>query len=357
MWAEPSFVVYYPDTVYANPSILEIDLLLIFEGGYACVELKERPSRAVYDSLKFYVNGLASQPILYAAALGKPEERRSLRSEMGKQGVANPLIVNWFGICRRIAKLISRRGIETLMNERHKLFSLDNFLCAMLIYGSPRVCRALVADLKWLGERFELVDLRLKLLEAAKGLEGAKEGLGALMGSDEDSEPQRGLAKLVVMAATLSSDELRRRAARALADYVTKSGAGEVLVLCTNKSLEDAKVVCDGCSDHLRDRVRLSLELVQAKGEELEEKWAKRAVKLAGSDMSAIVLVGELPKGVLISLLERLKRARNKPKLAVLMWRARLSSEFAQELQDVLNCMRSEVKGREEVKLEVVELP
>jgi hypothetical protein len=111
--------------------------LVIFRGGYMCVELKRRASAAPADSLKYFISGLAQQPVLYV--FRESEERP------GNIQHPTPFLVPWTDFLGELIgdKECFYKHVERLAEERKRLFSLDNFLRLLLVYGSTRCLRRL----------------------------------------------------------------------------------------------------------------------------------------------------------------------------------------------------------------------
>ncbi|MCC6050971.1 MAG: hypothetical protein LM580_09705, partial [Thermofilum sp.] len=150
--------------VYSNPRIAEVDLLVIFEGGYACIELKRHASRAAEDSLKYFIIGLAQQPVFYAHG--------GSQGELGTVHHPTPFLVLWEKLRQQLVGDESQLSsyVESVAEGRKELFSLDNFLRLLLVYGSPSICEALLSSpfLSRLSKKFQLVETRYSQICAVK---------------------------------------------------------------------------------------------------------------------------------------------------------------------------------------------
>lgn len=343
-YVEPAFTLYYPDMVYSNPRIAEVDLLLIFEGGYVCVELKKKASKAPEDSLKYFVNGLAQQPVFYVYS-----ERE-----------------NFGGIQYPAPSLIPRKGLDFLdgliggegdlrsymhlvKEERGKLFSLDNFLRLLLIYGSPSVCKSILSStfLSKLANEFQLVNIRRLQINKVKFLDRvvADNALSSVQTVSENNATKY-VDKLIAVITILRNKTLQQRVAKAISDFV-KPSTREVILLCTGESKKDAEEV----KKMLDPSVQARIEVIEIKQDEnVEEAWASGILKLC-EHTCMILFVGEVPKGVLVKIVEMCESKEPKPRLAVLAWKPQLDLERLMQGLKV-----GDVMEVEKVELNVIEL-
>jgi len=169
-YVEPSFSVYYPDMVYVNPQTIEVDLLLVLNGGYICIELKDNPAKAHEDSLKYFINALAPQPVIYMSK--KPLEKGESQVQL-----PNPLLIppdNELILKNQLLSELEkwRQKVGEFEEERRDFFSLDNFLCMLLLYASPMVCKEVLEKVPPFDEKklSPLIRRRISLVMRAKGL-------------------------------------------------------------------------------------------------------------------------------------------------------------------------------------------
>jgi hypothetical protein len=344
LYVEPAFTLYYPDMVYSNPRIAEVDLLVIFEGGYACVELKRRETRAAEDSLKYFVIGLAQQPVFYAHG--------GSQSELGTVHHPTPFLVPWEKLRQQLVGDESqlRSYVESVAEGRGELFSLDNFLRLLLVYGSPSVCEALLSSpfLSRLSEKFQLVKTRFSQTCAVKLIPCKSDSQHQVQGASGDRAPER-VEKIVAVIPTLNSEVYQKLVAKAIERYASSASAREVILTCTRRSERDALGILEVLEKS--GRVQARKEVVEGeRRKDLEEAWAERILELCETSC-AVLFVGEVPKGVLTKFAENFARRERKPKLAALVWKPKLNPE------SVVECLRAgDLTKTEEVTLGVVEL-
>jgi hypothetical protein len=343
---EASFSLYHPDMVYANPKVVEVDLLLVFNGGYACLELKKKPSDAHRDSLKFFVNGLAPQPVVYVS-------KRSIRKGESELGISNPLVIPHGEISFKECLLDKlrewREKFDGFFEERRELFSIDNFLCMLLLYASPKICRLLLDEVLSDEEKnlSPLIKRRISLIKRAKGLDNST-GLEEIPAGEK--EKSEGMEKLVVLVPTIKSEVLINKIAEALGGL----RAGEVVLLCTKQS---AKECCE-IIGMIKDKIKsIKCEIVEG---DLEESWSSKAVEEA-SNKSVIVTAAEIPKGVLLKLVEKLADEKKSVKLASLLPRPVKKGDFLKSLSSLISALEGrgeccEIGEREEIKLECINI-
>jgi len=162
---EPGFKIYYFDMVYSYPQVLEIDLLVTFKGGMIAIELERSGLKnAIQKSLKYFVNGLARYPVVYCYK--SIEDSNSLSSE----GISAPIIVGELRLGDQDFFNIQIHNIKE--KERAEIFSIDNFLCSLLIYGAPIICEKLLTDIfmKHVVESSNLIQQRIKVINEVKRL-------------------------------------------------------------------------------------------------------------------------------------------------------------------------------------------
>jgi hypothetical protein len=325
--------------VYSNPRIAEIDILLLLRGGYVCVELKEGPQRAPEDSLKFFQNGLGSQAVLYISK--KPLER----GEASNVGVLNPLVIARDNFS--IDKLNEWMEHSTeFYKKRREFFSIDNFLCALLMYGSPAVCSLLFPDKKDPDsiapfDEFEGLDsfikYRISLIKLVKGLaENIHESYFDKASGNEDEDLSG--EKLVILIPTLSPSFLRGKLVDSIKEL--KGKFSEIVLLCTERSSNH----CEELQCKLKGEfLRVEKEIVKL------EEWGSKAVEEA-AEGGVILLIGEVPKNVLIGLVNEVY-SRN-IKLASLLWRPEFYVErFSNDLSEIIRGEKCDLGSREEIVL------
>jgi hypothetical protein len=309
--AELAFTLYYPEMVYANPRVAEIDLLLIFEGGYVCVELKKKSSEATHDSLKYFVNGLAQQPVFYAS---KNYEKKF------DGDLSPPFLISQKELLDKLGVENLRSYMELVIEGREKMFSLDNFLRLLLVYGSPNVCRCIL-DSKFfrkLSDEFQLVKIRRSQIKKAKSLASEEDALPSSRSASENAVECS--ERIVAVVGMLENEFLRQKVAQAIGKCAKKSSTRDVILLCTERSKEDAGEL----KERLDSCVQTKTEIVGEKqGENIEMAWVNKIFKLCEGSCT-ILCIGEIPKGVLVGIAERLNSNEPMPKLAVLTWKPQL---------------------------------
>jgi len=344
---ELAFTLYYPDMVYSNPLIAEIDLLLIFEGGYVCAELKKEPSKALKDSLKYFVNGLAQQPVFYLYDKGRG---------LGEERYPNPFLISQ----ENSALLNELKGegrekirsyMDLVIRERKKLFSLDNFLRLLLVYGSPSVCKGIFNStfFQKLSKEFQLINTRYSQICKVKLLNHVDDISPSAQTGSESSTTEH-IDRIVVVIASLNNEFLRQEAAKAISSYAEKLSSKEVILLCTSQSKPDA----EGVKGKLKPNIQVQAKIEAVKGEQsksIEMAWINSISELCERPC-VILFVGEVPKGLLVEIAKMLEFKRPKPKLAVLTWRPRLDS--IDKLMQGLEL--GDLTETERVELDVVEL-
>jgi hypothetical protein len=330
--------------VYSNPYIAEVDLLLIFKGGYTCVELKRRASNAAEDSLKYFLSGLAQQPVFYAHG----------ESQSGLSAVQHPtpFLIPWEELRQWLVGDVNQLSsyMESIAEGRKELFSLDNFLRLLLVHGSPSVCEALLSSpfLSRLSKKFQLVETRFSQICAVKLIPCKSDPPHQAQGASGGPAPER-VERIVAVIPTLNSEVYQKLVAKAIERYAARVSAKEVILTCTKRSKRDALGILEmleksGC-------VQAREEVVEGeKGKGLEEAWAERILELCGTSCVAL-FVGEVPKGVLTKFAESFARGERKPELAVLVWKPELDPKR------VIECLRAgDLTETEKVVLDVVEL-
>jgi|GEM_PF-4695642 len=354
---EPSFHLYHPDMVYSNPRIAEIDILLLLNGGYVCIELKEEPQSSPIDSLKFFQNGLGSQAVLYMS-------KKSLgHGEASNVAVLNPLIITREDfISEKLKEWVD--NLPKFRKKRREFFSIDNFLCALLLYGSPGICNLLLPskresykgpDLVVPFDRSEDLDdfikYRISLIKLVKGLtRDTHEGR-----FNETAEGEVGdlkSKKLVILIPTLSPSFLKevvRSIELIIEEMRSKTeleGLPEVVLLCTERSSDYCK--------KLQCKLGEGLSKIKSEVARLEE-WSSKAVEEA-SGGGTILLIGEVPKRILIELVDKIYEKRDESiKLASLLWRPS-HPENENDLKEFIKGNKYDFKSREEIELVLVEL-
>jgi hypothetical protein len=334
--------------VYSNPRIAEVDLLVIFEGGYACVELKRLTSDSAENSLKYFVIGLAQQPVFYAHG--------GSQSELSTVLHPTPFLMPWKELRQQLVEDESqlRSYVESVAEGRGELFSLDNFLRLLLVYGSPSVCEALLSShfLSELSEKFQLVKTRFSQICAVKLIPCESAPPRQAQGTSGDRAPER-VERIVAVIPTLNSEIYQKRIAEAIEHYAARVSARKVILTCTRRSERDAKGILEVLEKKL-GCVQAYKEVVEGeRGKDLEEAWVEKILELCGTSC-AVLFVGEVPKGVLTKFAESFVSGEQKPKLVVLIWRPQLNPE------DVIECLGKEGTGdltkTEEAVLDAVEL-
>ena len=155
---ERSFHVYYFDMIYSNPAIVEIDVLLMLRGGLVAIE-EEKGEPGEGDILKIigkqFDKGEGGLPIFYS-----PEGRN----------VANLKVTNIYPFDREeINRILNKtKEFEVKEEERAEVFSLDNFLCALLLFGAPAVIQSLVGWIEKNFGNFKLIKRRCEVLREVK---------------------------------------------------------------------------------------------------------------------------------------------------------------------------------------------
>jgi hypothetical protein len=343
LWVEPTFTLYYPDMVYSNPLIAEIDLLLIYEGGFVCVELKRKASDVAADSFKFFVNGLAPQPVFYVYS-----EASHLSLHYMK-----PFTASWDQLRDLVGDML--RVDEQAIRERERLFSLDNFLRILLIFGSPGISDAVshVKFLKVLSEASPLVKKRFLQIKAVRGMKLDKkisEQRPLREGAEPVSKKTGNVDRFVAVIPTIRNKHLLKKIAGALKEYVSQSSSEdltdkgvETTLLCTKKSEEDAKMLTKELEGG-RITVRI-VPVEESTAEDLEDAWVKK-LRENCRDNCVVLFVGEVPKGVITKIAELAEGL----KVAVVMWRPRIDIE---KMKTILR--EGGDMPIEEVRLDVVE--
>jgi hypothetical protein len=334
--------------VYSSPNIAEIDLLLIFEGGYVCVELKrKKTSKALKDPLKYFVNGLAQQPVFYVYDEGmSPSEER----------IPNPFLLSqensdFLNELKGESREKIRSYMALVIRERKKLFSLDNFLRLLLVYGSPSVCKGIFNStfFRKLSKEFQLVKTRYSQICKVKLLNHVDD-ISPSAQTGSESSTTKHINRIVMVIASLNNKFLWQKVAEAISSYAKNLSAKEVILSCTGRSKPDAEEVQKRLEHNIQ--VQAKIEIVEGEqSENIERAWVNSISKLCECPC-VILFVGEVPKGVLVEIAKMLQSKRPKPNLAVLTWRPQLDS--IDKLMQGLEL--GDVTETERVELDVVEL-
>jgi len=174
---ERSFHVYYFDMIYSNPTIVEIDVLLMLRGGLVAIE-EESGSPSVEDFIeiigKQFSKGGGALPILYS-----PEGKEMANLKTANIYPFDRKNLNQILKEEKEFKPFDREGLKG--KDRSDLFSLDNFLCALLLFGSPAISHRLAKWIRRTFRDFELVRRRCEILEEVKGIreKGMRSGADA----------------------------------------------------------------------------------------------------------------------------------------------------------------------------------
>jgi len=344
-YLEPSFIVYYPDIVYTNPRIAEIDILLLLNGGYICIELKKDPQESPKDSLKFFSDGLGSQAVLYISS--KPLGPEAISGV----GILNPLIISRDNFpFEKLKKW--REYLTKFFEERRKFFSIDNFLCTLILYGSPEICNLLLSEkgdsdsIVPFDRPRELNDLirhRISLIKCVKGLAPSPENYINKIVENDKIESAKG-GKLVVLIPIISPSLLNK-----VVESIKNLGkSAEIVLLCTDKSSDNCKMI--ECELMKKGLGKLKTDSVKI------EEWSSRAVEEALGG-GTILLAGEIPKNVLIELVNKIhEKEGGSIELASLLWRPVPKNKFGEELKEVIEGKKCDFGLREDVNLVSVRL-
>jgi hypothetical protein len=241
--------------------------------------------------------------------------------------------------------------VKSVAEGRGELFSLDNFLRLLLVYGSPSVCKALLSStfLSKLSEKFQLIKTRFSQICAVKLIPCESDSQPQARDASGGPAPER-VEKIVAVIPTLNSEVYQKLVAEAIECYADRISAREVILTCTRRSERDALGILEMLEKS--GRVQARKEVVEGgKGKGLEEAWAERILELCETSC-AVLFVGEVPKGVLTKFAESFARGERKPKLAVLVWKPKLDPER------VIGCLKAGdlTETEKEVVLNVVEL-
>ncbi|RSN73931.1 hypothetical protein [Candidatus Methanodesulfokora washburnensis] len=124
----------------------------------------------------------------------------------------------------------------------------------------------------------------------------------------------------------------------------------ELILLYTEKSSDACKIIKSGINEAVSEKVE---------GENLDEEWSSRAVAKA-SGGGTILTVGEVPKGVLLKIVEKING--KDIKLASLIMRPVFQKDkFLESLDSVISVLKGEngrfdLSKREEIGLELLEI-
>jgi len=318
-FVEPSFIVYYPDMVYANPKILETDLLLVLKGACIFVEIEDSLSpKSIVTKWagKQLDSGLLAQPILYFV----PSQEEAKDPPIADSPCSPPILLPkpmLKALVKNELKPLIEEIIKELQDWRAKCFSLDNFMCILLAYSSPVVCKWLVGEAelgRYAEEGFGLLAKRIEMLNVAKGLGPGKVRIS---GSIEDliTKEEFKPARVIVLIPLLRSHVLHQKIAEAIADYVINLAKEDIdlFLICTAESKGDAEAV----RKLLREKGLKKIEVYSSP----RGRLAEESMEVAGKGPSIIVLTGEIPKDVVLKLAEFTASRLNEVKLAVTAWK------------------------------------
>jgi hypothetical protein len=264
-----------------------------------------------------------------------------------------PFTASWDQLRGLVGDML--RVDEQAIRERERLFSLDNFLRILLIFGSPGISDAVshVKFLKVLSEASPLVKKRFLQIKAVRGMKLDKkisEQRPLREGAEPVSKKTGNVDRFVAVIPTIHNKHLLKKIAGALKEYVSQSSSEdltdkgvETTLLCTKKSEEDAKMLTKELEGG-RITVRI-VPVEESTAEDLEDAWVKK-LRENCRDNCVVLFVGEVPKGVITKIAELAEGL----KVAVVMWRPRIDIE---KMKTILR--EGGDMPIEEVRLDVVE--
>jgi len=304
---EPGFKIYYFDMVYSYPQVLEIDFLVAFRGGILLIELERELKNIARKSLKYFTNGLTRYPVIYI--------HRSMDDEsLSNQNTSAPVVTGNLILEGRDFFETPPIDIMQIHNikeeERAEVFSVDNFLCSLLMYGAPNICERLLTDvfIKHVIEFSNLIQQRVKVINEVKRLKINFEGkyrrdrCGRIRSSRHNSTAINARA-IVTFIPKLENEGLRTRIANCLKNFFLNPSLKEVIILHTEKSCEHARDIVsrikggEGIGRDVRlEFIKVDVSSISTKIRELVDKEFQRD--------AIILIVGEFPKRELLKLIE-----------------------------------------------------
>lgn len=347
IWVEPSFSIYYFDIVYSYPKILEIDFLVVFKGGLLSIEIerKRKLKDAVAKSLKYFVNGACRIPTIYLIDDSIANDGTPKLSEIS---LSTPSLVDKSKIskifkCSEFRELLKKSRdciFNKMIHERKQLFTINNFIRTLLIYGSPLICRILLdrnGILKHVIDSFGLVQMNVELIQQAKLLKGGDVNIEKYCKevdnqykeckSEEDSALT--IKSMIVIVPILGSKYFHKR----LKEFIERSDVREILLsleklvfVYTYESRGDAERIISIIKDCFKEKSSTIEEKI-VKREEIAETVKNLAVNQLPRDV-CVLIIGEIPKRELLKLLDL---PQHNVRIQTVTWRPSICEEALRE--------------------------
>ncbi|MCL7390193.1 MAG: hypothetical protein LZ173_09755 [Thaumarchaeota archaeon] len=347
---EPGFKIYYFDIVYSYPQVLEIDLLITFRGGIVAIELERNGLKnAIQKSLKYFVNGLARYPVVYCYK--SIEDSKYLSSE----GISAPIIVGDL-------KLGDQDFFEMFLKdymqihdikekERAEIFSIDNFLCSLLIYGAPIICEKLLTDIfmKHVIESSNLIQQRIKVINEVKRLKinfESKHGrnISSKIRNSSYDSTSSDARTIIIFIPKLENEKLRARIADHLKELFKNPSVEKVRILYTERSCEHAIEIISRVGEEEHIGRGVELKFIKVEVNSISTKIRELVDKEPQKKDVMVLIVGEFPKRELLKLVEIIRPHTIECKL--LMWRPKQKS-LHEVIKNIRECSLGEVERLE----------
>ncbi|MEM1583717.1 MAG: hypothetical protein QXF28_07335 [Nitrososphaerota archaeon] len=368
-WVEPSFSIYYLDIVYSYPAILEVDFLSIFKGALLSVEVENEPTNIPRKSLKYFVNGVCRYPVVYFSinSSSDKDETESDTKWVRESGITIPTLVDCQTMKEQLRNFLenNRSTIIQKKNERSQLFTIDNFLCALLVYSSPLICDILLMKssiLEHVLNSFEVAGFRASLIKKAKLLEKRDDGWRSNNGGtcnpsieNQAKEKFQSIRSIIMIIPIVRSmyfhTELKR--------FIEEKGdikclfpnLEKLVFVYTKESCEDAKTIISVVMGKNRNDIQTDKREVNKN--EIGEIVKNLAAYELPKDV-LILTIGEVPKSELIKFIDPILNTR----LGILLWRLNVYKEKLEKfIEEALNCKKvSDVGGIEKIELQLLEI-
>lgn len=329
-WVEPSFSIYYFDMVYSHPVVLEIDFLAIFKGALLSIEIEKNLGEIPRKSLKYFVNGACRHPVLYSS--GTISSIKSGKLWTQETNISTPTLVSYSVIRCWLKQFLDLENYKynniKWKLERNKLFVIDNFMCSLLLYGSPSICNILLKNnniLRHVTDSFELAKFRASLIKKVKLLEDLDCGevashekvpnSASMHQAVDKNQPVRSLILVIpIVRSKFFYAELKRFMKR---DDVHNllSSLEKLVFVYTEDSREDASTIISVFRENLGDKVQL--DKMEVKRFEIAKTVRDLAVNHLPKEV-LILFIGEVPKRELVKLMDLPPTIR----FGTLTWRA-----------------------------------
>jgi hypothetical protein len=347
---EPAFKIYYFDMVYSYPQVLEIDLLITFRGGIVAIELERNGLKnAIQKSLKYFVNGLARYPVVYCYK--SIEDSKYL----SREGISPPVIV---GDLKLGDQDLFEMFLKDYMQihdikekERAEIFSIDNFLCSLLIYGAPIICEKLLTDIfmKHVIESSNLIQQRIKVINEVKRLKinfESKHGrnISSKIRNSSYDSTSSDARTIIIFIPKLENEKLRARIADHLKELFKNPSVEKVRILYTERSCEHAIEIISRVGEEEHIGRGVELKFIKVEVNSISTKIGELVDKEPQKKDVMVLIVGEFPKRELLKLVEIIRPHTIECKL--LMWRPKQKS-LDEVIKNIRECSLGEVERLE----------